>query len=79
MNRHMPDAVVFGPLEYGGMGMVETYSLQDQLQVESVLKQVRWDMAMGEAIGVLLDNVQLSLGFVQQLSIVWTLLTRVFW
>ena len=45
--------------------MVETYSLQDQLQVESVLKQVRWGGTVGGAIGVTFDNIQLASGFVQ--------------
>ena len=35
MNRNMPNAFVFGPLEYGGMEYPEAYCLQDQTQCSS--------------------------------------------
>ena len=65
MNHHMPDAVIFGPLEYRDMEMVEIYSLQDQLQLESIPKQVQWGGAVRGAIGVTLNDVQLASGYVQ--------------
>ena len=33
LNRNMPNAVIYGPIEYGGMEMLESYALQYQLQV----------------------------------------------
>ena len=30
LNRNMPGAVIYGPLEHGGMEIIESYTLQDQ-------------------------------------------------
>ena len=37
LNRSMPDVVVYGPEEYGDMELLETYTLQDELQIENIL------------------------------------------
>ena len=34
LNRHFPSAVLYGPIDYGGMEFPETYTLQDQVQFD---------------------------------------------
>ena len=60
----MPDAVVFGTINHGGMEFPEAYALQDQLQIIDVIRQLRWDKTVVDDILVILDNIQLSAGFV---------------
>ena len=54
---------MFGPKEYEGMEIVETYTLQNQLQGVSVMKQLRWGKTVANDLLVTLDNVQLASGF----------------
>jgi hypothetical protein len=62
INRHFPTALLNGPLEYGGLEMMETYTLQDQVQLSYLLKQLRWDRTVANDILVTLDNLQLCSG-----------------
>ena len=64
LNWHYPNALLYGPLEYGGMEMMETYTLQDQVQLSYLLKQLRWDRTVANDIMVTLDNVQLYSGLI---------------
>ena len=41
LNRNMPDAVVFGTVNHGGMEFPEAYALPDQLQITDIIRQVR--------------------------------------
>ena len=59
VNRKTPGAVVHGPLEYGGMEMLETYVKQTQLQVTYLMKQIRHDKTVGTALHMLMANTQL--------------------
>ena len=61
----MPNAVIYGPLEYGGMEMVESYSLQDQIQMTNLMTHLRWGQTGANDILVTLDNIQLASGFVR--------------
>ena len=60
----MPDAVIFGTMSHGGMEFPEAYTLQDQLQIPDVIRQLRWDKTVANDILVTLDNIQLKAGFV---------------
>ena len=62
MNRHTADAVVYGPLEYGGLEITEAYTLQDQLQIPYWIKQLRWDETVANNFLVVLDHLQLVSG-----------------
>ena len=53
----MPNAVIYGPIEHGEMEMVETYALQDQLQVVNAMKQIRWGHMVANDMLVTLDNI----------------------
>ena len=64
LNRGMPDAVVFGTVNHGGMEFPEAYALQDQLQITDVIRQLRWDKTVAHDILVTLDNIQLYAGYV---------------
>ena len=60
----MPDAVIFGTMSYEGMEFPQTYTLQDQLQILGVIRQLRWNKTVANDILVTLDNIQLNTGFV---------------
>jgi hypothetical protein len=64
LNRHYPNALLYGPLEYGGMEMMETYTLQDQVQLSYLLKQLHWDRTVANDIMVTLDNLQFYSGLI---------------
>ena len=64
LNRHYPSAVLYGPTEFGGMEFPETYTLQDTIQLEYLIKQLRWDRTVANNFLVTLDTVQLCSGFI---------------
>jgi hypothetical protein len=47
------------------MEMMEAYTLQDQVQLSYLLKQLRWDKTVENDIKVTLDNLQLCSGLTQ--------------
>jgi len=63
-NRHLPAAVLYGPMSMGGMEFPEAYTMQDQAQIPYLLKQLRWDKTVANDILVTLDHIQLISGFV---------------
>ena len=46
----MPNAVIFGPINKGGMQYPETYTLKDQVQLPYLVKQLQWDQLMANDI-----------------------------
>ena len=62
-NRHLPSAVLYGPMSMGGMEFPEVHTLQNQTQVPFMLKQLRWDKTLANDILGTLDHVQLLTGF----------------
>ena len=62
-NRHYPGTVLYGPMEYGGMEFPEAYTLQDQIQLDYLIKQIRWDKVIANDFLVALDSVQMCAGF----------------
>ena len=61
-NRNYPLPLVHGPLEFGGMELPDTHTLQDQVQLKYLIKQLRWDKAVANYFLVALDAVQLCSG-----------------
>ena len=61
-NRHLPKAILYGPMSMGGMEFPEVHTLQSQTQVPFMLKQLRWDKTLANDILVTLDHVQLLTG-----------------
>lgn len=57
--------MLYGPFDYGGMEFIEAYTLQDQVQLEYLIKQLRWDRVVANDFLVALDKVQMSSGFVE--------------
>jgi hypothetical protein len=64
LNRHYPEVLTYGPLDYGGMELLHTYTLQMQVQLNYVIKQLRWNKMVANYFLVALDSVQLCSGFV---------------
>ena len=52
-------------MEYGGMELPETYTLQDQLQIPYILRSLRWGSTVANDLLVTLDNIQMTSGFVE--------------
>lgn len=67
LNRHFPSAVLYGPIELGGLDFMEVRTLQLTTQVSYVLKQLRWDKTVANDIIVTLDTLQLASGLSQPL------------
>jgi hypothetical protein len=63
LNRNFPSAVLYGPMEYGGLEFPEAYTLQDQVQLDYLIKQLRWDKLVANDFLVALDSVQMCSGF----------------
>ena len=59
----MPDAVIFGTINRGGMEFPEAYALQDQLQITDVIWQLQQDKTVVNDILFTLNNIQLKSGF----------------
>ena len=64
INRNLPKAVAYAPLQYGGIMVPEAYTLQNQIQILYLIRQLRWDHTVANDILVTLDNLQLRTGFV---------------
>ena len=67
LNRNFPSAVLYGPMEYGGLEFPETYTLQDQVQLDYLIKQLWWDKVVANDFLVALDSVQMCSGFVMSI------------
>jgi hypothetical protein len=48
----------------GGMAFPEAYTMQDQAQIQYIIKQLRWNKTVANDILVILDHIQLTSGFV---------------
>ena len=62
LNRHYPSAVLYGPIKYGGMDFPHIHTLQTRVQVQYILKQLRWNKSVANDIIVTLDSIQLNAG-----------------
>lgn len=50
-------------MEFGGLEFPEVYTLQDQVQLDYLIKQLRWDHTVANDFLVTLDSVQMCSGF----------------
>lgn len=64
LNQHFPQAVLFGPKEYGGLEFPDMHSVQTQVQLVYLLKQLWWDNIVANDFLVTLDNIQLCSRFI---------------
>ena len=67
LNRHFPSAVLYGPMELGGLDFTQYETLQLTTQVSYLLKQLRWDRTVANDSIVTLDSLQLASGLSTQL------------
>ena len=42
LNRNMLDEITYEQEEYEGIGLLETYTRQSQLEIPNIMKQLRW-------------------------------------
>ena len=59
----MSSAVIYGPVSHGVMEIVNSYALQDQLQVVNLMKHLRWRQKGANDTLITLDNMQSAAGF----------------
>ena len=64
VNRNTKQAIVHGPTMYGGLGLPDVYTRQNQHHIKYMIKQLRWNNTLANNILTALDNVQLASGFV---------------
>eukprot|EP00956_Cyclotella_meneghiniana_P033092 scaffold93176_cov89-Cyclotella_meneghiniana.AAC.1 len=65
INRHMPRAVVYGPVRWGGLGLnTDMYCLQLQCAMVYLVRVLRWDKIVADDIITAIDALQLRSGFV---------------
>jgi hypothetical protein len=64
-NRNTPTAVVHGPMDQGGLDIIDFRSRQDELQVPDVIKHLRWGKTVANDLRVTLDNLQLVAGLTE--------------
>ena len=62
LNRHFPSAVLYGPTDFGGLEFPDIFTLQNQIQLDYLIKQLRWDKTVANDFLVTLDSVQLCSG-----------------
>ena len=62
INRHFPAAVLYGPIKYGGLAFPHVHTLQTEVQLRYILKQLRWNRTVANDIIVTLDSIQLYAG-----------------
>ena len=56
LNRNYPSAILFGMAERSGVKIPNTRLLQDQVQLEYLLKQLRWDKVVANNFLTTLDS-----------------------
>ncbi|GFH56997.1 hypothetical protein CTEN210_13473 [Chaetoceros tenuissimus] len=61
-NRHMPRAVVFGPMQYGGIAMIDIETEQIASHLESLVKDLRTDTLQSEERIIVLAAYQRYMG-----------------
>ena len=55
INRKTPKAVVYGPLDLGGMGYPSFHTIQDQRGIGHVVKHLKWGKDVGKDFRILLS------------------------
>jgi len=68
INQNVPNAVVFGPIEYGGTMAIEVYSLQYQVQLPYLLKLLGWDWTVGNNLLVTIVSRQIKADFTSPIT-----------
>ncbi len=67
INRSTPRALVHGPVQYGGMNIVQHEALQDEWGLHYFVQTLRWNQTPADDILATLDAFQLVSGFVTPL------------
>ena len=62
INRQMPRAVVYNPLDLGGIGYPSIHTIQDQKGTGHLVKHLKWGNDVGKDFQILLSAVQLHSG-----------------
>ena len=61
-NRHFPRALVFGPVQYGGLGIKNLYYSQGCQHMKWFLKVMRSDSTINPLLNILLRQTQMEAG-----------------
>ena len=63
VNRSTPRAIVHGTLQYGGMTLLKSLTLQDQWGLHYFIQTIRWNQITAQDVLTALDAFQLASGF----------------
>ena len=67
VNRKMARAVVYGPLDLGGIGYPSMSTIQDVKGISHFIKHLQWNKEVGTDLRLLLSAAQLHSGLTTQL------------
>ena len=67
ISRKMKKAVVYAPLELGGIGLPSIQCLQDQKGMQHMIRQLKWGREPAEDVHITLSQLQLQTGFLDPL------------
>ena len=67
ISRKMKKAVVYAPLELGGIGLSSTQCLQDQKSIQHLVCQLDWGREPAKGIRIVLSQPELQTGFLAPL------------
>ena len=51
-NRHTPRAIIFGPYEFGGVGLSHLFSEQGSIKTMSIIQQIRQNRPLGKVLRI---------------------------
>ena len=66
VNRSSPRAMVHGPIQYGGMGILKHSASQDKWGISYLLQTLRWDKEPAQNVIAVLNSFQQASGFVSK-------------
>ena len=67
INRKMKKAVLYVPPELGGLGLPNICLIQDQKNIQHLVRQLEWGSTVSNDIHIALSQLQLQSGFIDPL------------
>ena len=67
LKRHMPKAVLYGPLSRGGLNYPQFKTIKTTRSITYMIKQLRWNKDIAKDIRISIEATQLMSGFEQPL------------
>ena len=62
VNRHMPKAVIYGPVSRGGLNYPQFKTIQTTRSITYMIKQLQWNKDIAKDIRISIETIQLMSG-----------------